>query len=1087
MGRTLLGPFLLLPLGVLLPPSPGFSPEEPAAGAAAVADGSCWPGEPGTDPRLCPPNDPEFAGHWEFSSRIPEGVDRSKVHPAELALGSAGISLDAAWQHTIGRDDVAIAVLDSGILWDHPDLRRKVWLNAGELPRPEGSASHDANGDGLFDVEDYARDPRVADGNGNGMLDAGDLILAFSDCRDDDGNGYPDDIAGYDFSSGSHCGFSAGDNDPTDETWFGHGTAIASTAAAQTDNGIEDAGVCPRCRVLPVRVADSFVVDANRFARGVVFAVRSGAAVVASALGSYNNTPAARFAVDLAYASGVPVAGSAADEFSYHHNFPSVYEHAIYVNAIRFNHPDDPARASSFWGLSPCTNFGARVSLTVPATSCSSGATSRLAGVLGLLESAARDRGLGDLGAEETFQVLRATADDLDNTSPDWGGLRYRATSGFDQLTGYGRVNALRAVEAVEQGRIPPEVDLAEPGWFDVVSPVRAPRVPVSGSIRLPRVQTAAWKLEYALGVEPSEEDYYTVASGTVSGSHAGLLGVLDFARHPPPAGPPPRDREERDRYSVTLRLRATDDRGLTGEARRSFFVFHDPTWKTHFPVRLGASGEAAPVLADLDRDGRDEIVIPTSDGYLRILRWERSGIRIVRAPLDRTPPVDPAGRTSQSGEAALPRETVIREAAIGDVFGDGRPVIVVASREGKVYAFDARGERLGAFPVSTDAERARRATKTERIEGGVLSRPLLVDLDGKPGLEIVVTSLDGHLYAWRGDGRTLPGFPVGVEDPRLGPGQRQKLVSSPAAGDLDGDGRPEIVFGSNGGRDGLASAWAVRARGNLHPGGSFLPGWRPLEVPALRAELIPTLASGVQMTPALVDADDDGDEEAILYAVTGPSILLVDHSRSEGPRVLASFSMAPGEAGQVTGTSFAAETGSPLVADADGDGAPELYAPLLPLRMLTLRAKPGVPLDVPLALGAWRVPINGEVGQRVPMLPTYPRRMEDLMILARPAAADVDGDGAKEILMGSGGYLLHAFRNAGGEAAGFPKFTGGWIFSEPATGDLDGDGRIEVVTVTREGWLFAWETEGSRLDASLGGPRCAGVAAPSSSKPTTR
>ena len=61
---------------------------------------------------------------------------------------------------------------------------------------------------------------------------------------------------------------------------------------------------------------------------------------------------------------------------------------------------------------------------------------------------------------------------------------------------------------------------------------------------------------------------------------------------------------------------------------------------------------------------------------------------------------------------------------------------------------------------------------------------------------------------------------------------------------------------------------------------------------------------------------------------------------------------------------------------------------------------------------------------------------------------------------MRSGGYLLHAFKKRGGEAAGFPKFTGGWIFSEPAVGDLDGDGRAEVVTVTREGYLFAWEVE---------------------------
>ena len=48
------------------------------------------------------------------------------------------MSVDSAWQHTVGRDDVVIAVLDSGILWDYKDLVRKLYLNPGELPAPGG-------------------------------------------------------------------------------------------------------------------------------------------------------------------------------------------------------------------------------------------------------------------------------------------------------------------------------------------------------------------------------------------------------------------------------------------------------------------------------------------------------------------------------------------------------------------------------------------------------------------------------------------------------------------------------------------------------------------------------------------------------------------------------------------------------------------------------------------------------------------------------------------------------------------------------------------------------------------------------------
>lgn len=401
------------------------------------------------------------------------------------------------------------------------------------------------------------------------------------------------------------------------------------------------------------------------------------------------------------------------------------------------------------------------------------------------------------------------------------------------------------------------------------------------------------------------------------------------------------------------------------------------------------------------------------------------------------------------------PRETLIREPAVGDLLGPGAKAIVAASREGKVYAFDGRGDRLPGFPVSIARGGSLQVSPEQVLETGILSRPVLADLDGKEGAEVLVSALDGKLYAWRGDGRPLPGFPVVVRDPRTKRGA--KLVSTPAVGDIDGDGRPEIVVGSNALREGMGAAFAIRAEGNLHPQGPFVPGWDPVELPLLRGDLLPTLATGIQMTPSLVDADGDGDLEAVLFGVTGSGIYLLDHRPDAPPRFLARFALSPAPDSALQGVSFLASPGSPLVTDADGDGALELYAPLLPMRMLTMRSNPGVPLDVPPAVGGWTLRAGDAEGESVPMLPTYPRRMEDLTILAPPAAADVDGDGRAEILLGSGGYLLHAFEAGGGEAAGFPKFTGGWIFSAPAVGDVDGDGEREVVSVTREGLLFLW------------------------------
>ena len=159
-------------------------------------------GEPDS-PDLCPD---DFNEQWSLLSYVPEHA-RGSVREAELELGS-GNRVDRAWRTTAGRFDVIVAVADSGIEWEHPDLMNKVMVNAAELPLPQDadgneSATHDFNGDGIVNVTDWAEDPRVSIKAGRDVADAyldpSDLIYTFSDGNDDDGNGYVDDIAGWDF------------------------------------------------------------------------------------------------------------------------------------------------------------------------------------------------------------------------------------------------------------------------------------------------------------------------------------------------------------------------------------------------------------------------------------------------------------------------------------------------------------------------------------------------------------------------------------------------------------------------------------------------------------------------------------------------------------------------------------------------------------------------------------------------------------------------------------------------------------------------------------------------------------------------
>jgi hypothetical protein len=159
-------------------------------------------GEP-DQPELCPP---DLGEKWDMVSYVRDEW-RAVVREEEHAMGT-GLWVDRAWRRTTGRTDVVIAVLDSGIEWDSQAVLRKHFLSSAELPLPQDAdgaegADYDLNGDGVFNIDDWADDARVDPTAGTDradhLLDPSDLIATFSDGVDDDGNGYIDDISGWDF------------------------------------------------------------------------------------------------------------------------------------------------------------------------------------------------------------------------------------------------------------------------------------------------------------------------------------------------------------------------------------------------------------------------------------------------------------------------------------------------------------------------------------------------------------------------------------------------------------------------------------------------------------------------------------------------------------------------------------------------------------------------------------------------------------------------------------------------------------------------------------------------------------------------
>ena len=343
----------------------------------------------------------------------PDYVMRAAFSPNDplwdSQCGLRRIQLPGAWNYQRGRPDVTIAILDSGVAYDHPDLIGNLRRSSADPP--------------------------------NGV--------------DDDGNGLVDDFRGWDFADN--------DNDPHADRGDGigtaHGTHVAGIAAAVTDNNTGMAGAAWGCSYLPVRVVDAFGVGyLSDVARGIEYAVDQGCAVINLSLeGPFSRTIQA--AIDYAYERGVVVcaaAGNTAQEFT--------TDPATWASPV-CNDGDDPARSNHVIGVAAIgcdnvkldvSNYGSAYSLIDIAApgrnttsawwpgggyatvSGTSQAAPHIAGAAALLVAQ-----FGRVGPDVITQLLRSTASNIDADNPSFAGK-----------LGAGRASAYYAVLSDSPGPI---------------------------------------------------------------------------------------------------------------------------------------------------------------------------------------------------------------------------------------------------------------------------------------------------------------------------------------------------------------------------------------------------------------------------------------------------------------------------------------------------------------------------------------------------------------------------------------------------------------------------------------------------------
>lgn len=273
---------------------------------------------------------------------------------------------------------------------------------------------------------------------------------ADGDGVDSDGNGFIDDYIGWDFvdapSLPSRGDFLQRDNDPMDE--HGHGTIVGGIAAAVTDNETCLASVGFNCRIMCLRAgnADGFLEE-DDVAAAILYAAQMGANVLNLSFGDVVVSPLLRETVRIAYDAGVVIVGSAGNNVSDAIHYPSGYPEVISVGAS-----DSRDRLAAF------SNYGPFVDLLAPGVDILSasfhydttglvhdcGGEQFYQGTSFAAPLAAGAAGLmlavnPQLSPDAVKQILRSTADDI-------------AQSGWDSLTVHGRLNVRRAVEQAAFG-----------------------------------------------------------------------------------------------------------------------------------------------------------------------------------------------------------------------------------------------------------------------------------------------------------------------------------------------------------------------------------------------------------------------------------------------------------------------------------------------------------------------------------------------------------------------------------------------------------------------------------------------------------
>ena len=280
----------------------------------------------------------------EVDGKVSVGTVPNDTYYSSL-WGMQKIGAATAWNTTTGSLSVTVAVIDTGVDYTCSDLYKNIWLNQGELPTALGLVDSDSDGRITFwDLNESANSGKVNDVNANGRIDGYDVL---HDSRwvngvDNDGNGYKDDLIGWNFVSNT--------NDPYDDN--SHGTHVSGTIGAMGDNSTGVVGVNWKVQIAALKFLDSSGSGYTSAAVSALqYAVKMGIKISNNSWGGGGYSSALASAIASAQTSGhifVAAAGNSSSNNDTTANYPSNYAYDNVVAVAATNSSDQLASFSSY-------------------------------------------------------------------------------------------------------------------------------------------------------------------------------------------------------------------------------------------------------------------------------------------------------------------------------------------------------------------------------------------------------------------------------------------------------------------------------------------------------------------------------------------------------------------------------------------------------------------------------------------------------------------------------------------------------------------------------------------------------------------